>query len=107
MDALREVLDRAALIDYGRVMELVDIGDLKSPTSGCEGSNPSPVTNGKEQGRLMDGERLAVCENCGARYDPAELTLSAEDLNELAAPGAIIPEGECPACGHFCYMEED
>jgi len=55
----------------------------------------------------MDGERLAVCENCGARYDPAELTLSAEDLNELAAPGAIIPEGECPACGHFCYMEED
>lgn len=52
-------------------------------------------------------EKTAKCENCDARFDPAELELDAADLIELAGPGAIIPAGECPECGHFCYEEAE
>jgi hypothetical protein len=48
-----------------------------------------------------------VCENCGTRYDPRDLFLDEADLIELAGPGAIIPDGECPKCGHFCYEEAE
>lgn len=56
-----------------------------------------------------DDDRTATCDNCGGQFDldlivPLE---SCRDLGERLDPGSVVPAGECPECGAFCYLDPD
>lgn len=47
----------------------------------------------------------AECDDCGEVF-PLDQVLSLEgcdDLGERLDDGSIVPDGECPKCGAFCY----
>ena len=43
-----------------------------------------------------------ACANCGAVWTTAQLA-PYHDFWSRVQPGEIIPQGDCPACGAFCY----
>ncbi len=43
-----------------------------------------------------------ACANCGAVWTAAQLA-PYHDFWSRVQPGEIIPQGDCPACGAFCY----
>lgn len=45
---------------------------------------------------------LTVCDNCEKEWFEEELKV-AKDYFERISPGQMVPSGECPACGAFCY----
>jgi hypothetical protein len=49
------------------------------------------------------------CQNCDREWPDSMLITPIPDLEQRAAPGEIMPSGECPACGAVCHLidEED
>lgn len=45
------------------------------------------------------------CANCGAVWTAAQLA-PYHDFWSRVQPGEIIPQGDCPGCGAFCYPPE-
>lgn len=47
----------------------------------------------------------AKCDDCGELFPLANLEplLGCSDLDERLSAGSIVPDGECPTCGAFCY----
>jgi hypothetical protein len=52
-----------------------------------------------------DDNRTAICWNCDSRYAVNKLD-DVCDAHERLEPGEEIPAGQCPECGHLCYLEE-
>ena len=48
---------------------------------------------------------LYECANCGAVWTAAQLA-PYHDFWSRVHPGEIIPQGDCPDCGAFCYPAE-
>ena len=46
-----------------------------------------------------------ACANCGAVWTVEQLA-PYHDFWSRVQPGEIIPQGDCPACGAFCYPPE-
>ena len=46
-----------------------------------------------------------ACANCGAVWTAAQLA-PYHDFWSRVQPGEIIPQGDCPDCGAFCYPPE-
>jgi hypothetical protein len=51
-------------------------------------------------------ETHSTCDNCSAKYENGKLEQSAFDVSRLD-PGSMVPSGECPSCGSFCYPSTD
>ena len=48
------------------------------------------------------------CDNCSGKYriDQIVALEEVEHLAERLDPGGIVPAGECPNCGAFCYYTD-
>lgn len=49
-----------------------------------------------------------VCDDCGRRWaeDEIKSLVEVHHLGERLDPGSVVPSGECPRCGAFCYRIE-
>lgn len=64
------------------------------------------IQDASEDAHLM--HTLYRCANCGKVHNEQTLVLEIKDLTERILPGVVMPEGECPDCGAFCYpIEKD
>lgn len=66
-----------------------------------------PETEKDRYGIPLD--RAVECYGCGweGQASDVETTLQdAADLNDRLDPGCVVPYGECPECGAFCYLTD-
>lgn len=49
---------------------------------------------------------LYRCANCGKVHSDQTMVHEVRRLTERICPGDVVPEGECPDCGAFCFPLE-
>ena len=63
-------------------------------TEGVSGANLLPES---------DPEQTAQCDNCAAVWPVSELD-EYQDFWSRVDVGGVVPAGDCPDCGAFCYI---